>query len=30
MEVLEEEELRAMKEQQKHFADVSHAEILEA
>lgn len=30
MEVLEEEELRAMKEQQKHFADVSEAEVLEA
>lgn len=30
MEVLEEEELRVMREQQKHFEDVKNAEQLEA
>ena len=29
MEVLEEEELRVMKEQQKHYEDVRNAEIME-
>jgi hypothetical protein len=30
MEVLEEEELRVMKEQQKHYEDVRNAETMEA
>lgn len=30
MEVLEEEELRVMKEQQKHFEEVRNAELMEA
>ena len=30
MEVLEEEELRTMREEQKHFADIRHAEAQEA
>lgn len=30
MEVLEEEELRTMKEQQKHFSDLMKSELYEA